>query len=318
METIYLSHPLQLHDEQIKENVMALGYFDGVHIGHQQVIKTAMDIAKGKNILCSVMTFSPHPREVLVRDCPKPMNYITPISEKKNVIEELGVDKLYIVQFDLPFSKLTPQQFIDDYIIKLHVKHVVAGFDYTYGSLGKGTMETISFHSRGEFEHTTVDKIQYAQEKISSTLIRELLLEGKVEEIEQYLGREYRIEGIVVDGEKRGRTIGFPTANIQLQERYIVPKAGVYAVQMYIDNVAYDAVCNIGFKPTFHNQLLEPTIEVHIINFNDDIYGKKITVVWNKFIRSEQKFSSVDQLIEQIEKDKQEAIDFFQMPLEKD
>ncbi|RBW69888.1 bifunctional riboflavin kinase/FAD synthetase [Bacillus taeanensis] len=312
MKTVYLNYPQTMNKGTLNDCVMALGYFDGIHLGHQKVINTAKNIADKEKLETAVMTFDPPPAVVLGHK-PK-MSYITPISEKEKLIRELGVDTLYIVRFTLSFANLTPQQFIDDYIIGLSAKHVVAGFDYTYGRLGKGTMETISFHSRGQFDHTIVHKVEEENIKISSTLIRECIQKGEVEVLPNYLGRFYYVKGIVSDGEKRGRTIGFPTANITLSEDYLIPKLGVYAVKMTVGNHTYTGVCNVGFKPTFHNEKPEfPTIEVHLFHFDQNIYKERVAVEWHKRLRDEKKFSSVEQLVAQIGADKEQALHYFSM-----
>ncbi|OLO40936.1 riboflavin biosynthesis protein RibF [Alkalihalophilus pseudofirmus] len=309
MDVISLSYPLQLKNE--KPTVMALGYFDGVHIGHQKVIQTAKNTAFEKGLLTSVMTFNPHPKEVL-RKPSETMMYITPLEKKIEVIEKLGVDQLFVVHFDEGFSKLTPQQFVDDFLIDMNVKHVVAGFDYSYGHLGKGNMETLPFHARGVFEQTTVNKVELQEHKISSTLIRNKIANGEVGEIVELLGRYYEVEGIVVHGDKRGRTIGFPTANIRLSNRYIIPKLGVYAVTLIVNGQTYEGVCNIGYRPTFKEQEAVPSIEVYLFDFDDDIYDQNITLSFHHFLRSEKKFSSKEELVQQINVDKASTEMFFQ------
>lgn len=310
MNTIFLKHPVTLKERDHAPTVIALGYFDGVHLGHQKVIKTAVQIAAEKGVSASVLTFHPHPREVL-QQLDEPMHYLTPLPDKLEKIEALGVDTVYVVEFTTEFAKLTPQQFVDQYLLGLHAVQVVAGFDFTYGRLGRGTMETMPFHSRGRFETTVVDKLEREEEKISSTKIRELLQSGQVEEIPTYLGDFYTVKGVVVDGEKRGRTIGFPTANVELSGRYYVPALGVYAVQCFVNGKWYDGVCNLGVKPTFHEDKKEPTIEVHLFSFNQSIYGEKVAVKWCKRLREERKFDSVEALIAQIERDKAEAQAYF-------
>ncbi|WP_078554602.1 bifunctional riboflavin kinase/FAD synthetase [Bacillus alkalicellulosilyticus] len=312
METIYLSHPHQLTKENHQPTVMALGFFDGVHLGHQEVIKTAVHEAKNRGCISAVMTFSPHPKEVLAaHKLIGPMKYITPIEQKQKYIERLDVDRLYIVTFDIAFSKLTPQQFVDDYLLSLHVCHVVAGFDYTYGHLGKGTMETLPFHSRGQFTQTTIGKLKHDDVKISSTQIRKLLADGKVEEVDDYLGRFYQVEGTVIHGEKRGRTIGFPTANIEVQEKFLLPRLGVYAVSLQTEDKSYNGLCNLGYKPTFTKDNLIPSLEVHLFDFDGDLYDKQVTVTFYLYIRSEQKFLGIEQLVDQITKDKEVALRYF-------
>ncbi|SEM48401.1 FMN adenylyltransferase /riboflavin kinase [Mesobacillus persicus] len=312
MELIKLNHPHSYKIEDFPSQVMALGYFDGVHLGHQEVIKTAIKIASDHGINSAVMTFDPHPSVVLGKRL-QHVEYITPIEEKIRVIENMGVDRLFIVHFTPEFANLLPQEFIDDYMIKLNVKHVVAGFDYTYGKMGKGTMETMQFHSRGKFEYSVVPKLSVADEKISSTLIRSSLREGKMDVIPTLLGRFYTTTGTVIHGDKRGRTIGFPTANVDVWEDFILPPTGVYAVRIQLSGDWYQGVCNVGYKPTFNNEKpSKPSVEVHIFDFNKDIYGEVAVVEWHLKIREEQKFSGIDQLVAQIDKDKQKAIHYFE------
>ncbi|AZB44843.1 bifunctional riboflavin kinase/FAD synthetase [Bacillus sp. FJAT-42376] len=310
MQTFKISHPHQLNQTQFNEMVVALGYFDGVHKGHQAVIETAREQAQEKELKWGVMTFHPHPSVVLRKQ--QVPEAITPLDDKVDMISSLGADYLFIIEFSEAFSALEPQEFIDQYIIGLNVKHVVAGFDFSYGKLGKGTMESLPFHSRGQFEQTTVPKLKDFDRKISSTLIREVIRNGNVEYASKLLGRAYSGKGTVIHGEKRGRTIGFPTANIELNEGYITPPTGVYAVAVKIKDRMYKGVCNIGYKPTFHQEkALKPSVEVHIFDFHHEIYGENTEIYWYKRIRSEQKFNSIDELISQIAKDKQAAEEYF-------
>lgn len=311
MRTIFLEHPHQLKTDHLPPSVMALGYFDGVHLGHQRVIQTAIQIAEQNNMRAAVMTFDPHPAVVLGRK--KDSSLLTPLSIKEKRIKALGVDILYVVKFDLDFSKLSPQQFVDDYIIGLSVKHVVAGFDYTFGRFGAGTMETIGNYSRGQFDHTIVEKVEKNGVKISSSAIREEIKAGRVAELPEYLGRYYQLEGTVVSGEKRGRTIGFPTANIVLNGDFLLPKEGVYAARLLVDGKWHNGVLNLGYKPTFHDRLEEAVIEVHLFDFDENIYGENVTLEWRKRLRGEKKFSSVDALTKQINADKEEAQRYFHL-----
>jgi riboflavin kinase / FMN adenylyltransferase len=301
-----LNHPHHIEKELTKPKVMAFGYFDGVHLGHQKVIQAAKTYAVERGLTSAVMTFHPHPSIVLGRE--KPITHsLTPLNDKIEVIEELGIDELYVVSFTEKFSELLPQQFVDEYIIGLNVMHVVAGFDFTYGKMGKGTMETLPFHSRGQFEQTIIQKVELEQEKISSTYIRSLVQNGDVSKVSTLLGRPYIVKGTVIHGEKRGSTIGFPTANIQLNEQYVIPKVGVYAIKIKVDDKYYDGVCNIGFKPTFHEKQTKVSIEVHIFDFNGLIYHKQVEVEFVFRIRDEQKFENIEQLINRIHVDVSEA-----------
>jgi riboflavin kinase/FMN adenylyltransferase len=308
MKIIELKHPHSINQQELPPIVLALGYFDGVHLGHQKVIKTAKDKAEQLGLNSAVMTFYPHP-SVVLRKSKAHAACITSIEDKACEIEKIGIDYLFVVDFTASFAELLPQQFVDQYIIGLNVKHVVAGFDYTYGRLGKGTMETLPFHSREMFTQTVVEKVVENNEKISSTLIRELILKGDIDILPTYLGRFYKTKGIVVHGEKRGRTIGFPTANVEHVAQYILPATGVYAVYCNVLGNWYKGVLNIGYKPTFHDpSTVKLSVEVHIIDFNDSVYDEEVQIMWIKRIRSEQKFNSVEELIAQIQSDKEAAI----------
>ncbi|MDP4171277.1 MAG: riboflavin biosynthesis protein RibF, partial [Bacillota bacterium] len=267
--------------------------------------------ANVKGMKSAVMTFDPHPSVVLGRSVMH-VEYITPLDEKLRLIEELGIDYVFVVRFTPEFANLLPQEFIDTYIIGLNVKHVVAGFDYTYGRMGKGTMETIPFHSRDEFSFTVIPKMTTGESKISSTLIRQLIAEGRTLELPAVLGRYYTTSGVVIHGDKRGRTIGFPTANIEMNEDYIIPPLGVYSVKMNVNGMWYEGVCNIGFKPTFKQVAAnKPSVEVHLFHFEEEIYGRDVIIEWHQYIRKEKKFSGIDELVSQIEKDKQVALSSF-------
>lgn len=312
MEIVYLDQIHIVEKLNPKPSAMALGYFDGLHIGHQRVIKETVELAKQKSLDAAVMTFYPHPSIVLRKEA-KTTNYITPLDQKINQIEMLNVDILYIVTFNMELASLTPEEFVDRYIIGLNVQHVVAGYDFTFGQKGKGTMETMPLLSRGKFNQTIIEKVGKTGMKISSTLIRKYIQSGEVHIIPEYLGRYFEIEGKVVDGAKRGRTIGFPTANIEYDESYMVPPTGVYVVRMKIGSNLYNGVANIGYKPTFLEERPErPSIEVHLLDFNESIYGEKVVVEWHARLREEKKFESVQELIEQISRDKKNAEKYFQ------
>lgn len=310
MEVIRLGYPHHKNKNEMPATAAALGYFDGVHLGHQKVIGQAMEIAKQRGLKSAVMTFHPHPRAVLGQ-LKQEVNHITPLDEKIKLIENLGADYLFLIDFSQDFARLTPQEFIDQYIIGLNIAHVSAGFDYTYGRMGKGTMETIPFHSREMFTYSTVDKLAKDDEKISSTKIRELISMGLMENAEDLLGRPFTTKGTVAHGDKRGRTIGFPTANIELKDSYILPPAGVYAVRIQIRDVWHYGVCNAGYRPTFKENQPKLSIEVHIFHFNDEIYGEQAIVEWHKRLREEKKFSGINELVTQISADKEQAAEYF-------
>ncbi|KML43717.1 bifunctional riboflavin kinase/FAD synthetase [Cytobacillus firmus] len=312
MEVIHIHHPHRMDRNEMPELAIALGYFDGVHLGHQKVIREAKSIAEQKGLKSAVMTFDPHPSVVLGKSV-QHVEYITPLEDKIGIISDLGIDYLFVINFTREFANLLPQEFVDQYLIGLNAKHVVAGFDYSYGRMGRGTMETLLFHSRDQFDYSVVAKLAKEDEKISSTLIRKYIREGKTAELPGLLGRYYKTSGIVIHGDKRGRTIGFPTANVDVSADCIIPPPGVYAVRFSVDGSWYEGVCNVGYKPTFNQEKGDrPSVEVHIFDFSSDIYGRKVTVEWHKHLRSEKRFAGVQELIVQIEKDKQQTEQYFE------
>ncbi|WP_075528382.1 bifunctional riboflavin kinase/FAD synthetase [Sporosarcina ureilytica] len=306
MEIYELNYPDHVSIDKEGQYSLAIGFFDGLHKGHQTVIQKAIDKARELEIQSAVMTFNPHPSHVL-GDGKNKVGYITPFEEKATVLRSLGVDVLFVVKFDKALASLSPEQFVEVFIKKLGVKHVTAGFDYSFGAKGAGTMHDMERLSNDMYETTIVGKVIDQEDKVSSTRIRILLSEGKVEKAAILLGRNFRTIGTVVHGEKNGRKLGFPTANILPPEDSILPLNGVYAVQIMIDGKKYDGVCNVGVKPTFEKGQQQTTVEVHILDFEEDIYGKAVAVEWIYFIRPEKKFDSFTALIEQISRDKERA-----------
>jgi riboflavin kinase / FMN adenylyltransferase len=310
MEVIHLKYPHQL----VKNGgpySLAVGFFDGVHLGHQQVIKTAIKHAESKGIQSAVMTFDPHPSIVLGGRNEK-VFYITPLEQKMGKLAALGVDTVFVVNFTSDFAKLSPADFIQYFIKDLNIVHVTAGFDYSFGAFGKGNMDLMKQLAGQDFDVTVVEKYEQQEDKVSSTRIRKALQDGEMELAHHLLGRPFEVPGIVVHGDKRGRTLGFPTANVQHSEGSFVPSTGVYAVRILVQNEWYEGVCNVGYKPTFkdpNNKQL--SIEVNIFNFDKNIYGEQVVVAWYKRLRSEQKFNGIEALVAQIEQDKAEAVSYF-------
>lgn len=309
MKIIRLSYPDHFSaadmDFPSMGQVLAIGYFDGVHLGHQHVIKRALDIGQQEHLSVSIMTFHPHPKEVLGQV--KTTRYLTPLEEKIKLFEAMGVDQTYVVSFDLSFSQVSPEQFVRSMLAGMRVKTAVVGFNFTFGYLGKGTTETLRELGQGNMGVEVIQPYRLDDDQVSSTLIRERMSEGHIENANRLLGRDYCIAGMIVCGEGRGRTIGVPTANIELSDPYVVPRNGVYAVKIEIGNDMYKGVMNIGIKPTFVQTEMKTTLEVHIFHFNQDIYGKEVMVHFISFLRHENKFSSVEKLVEQIHKDIDEA-----------
>ena len=309
MDVIHLKYPHQLKATEGPYS-LALGFFDGVHRGHQEVINSAIATAKEKGYKSAVMTFDPHPSIVLGGRNEK-VFYITTLQQKLDTLATLDVDTVFVVNFTSDFAKLSPEIFVKHFILDLNVKHVTAGFDFSFGAFGKGNMELMRQLGAESFGVTVVDKYTDAEEKISSTRIRKALQDGDMEEARLLLGRAFEVPGIVVHGDKRGRKLGFPTANVQHMEGCFIPATGVYAVKILVQNEWFDGVCNVGYKPTFNNpDNKQPSIEVHIFNFEKNIYGEEVVVGWYHRIRSEKKFNGIDELVAQIEKDKRAAIEY--------
>ena len=307
MDVFKLDYPGNMSIENDEQYSLAIGFFDGLHKGHQTVIGQAIDKAKASGIRSAVMTFDPHPSHIL-GDGKNKIGYITPFEEKKRLLRSMGVDTMFVVKFDKALAALQPAMFVDIFIRKLGVKHVTAGFDFTFGSKGAGTMEEMESLADGAYGTTIVGKVTDEDDKISSTRIRELLSQGNVEDAALLLGRDFRTIGTVMDGEKKGRQLGFPTANVCPPESSILPANGVYAVHFLVDGLSYDGVCNVGVKPTFNNpDIKSPIIEVHVLDFDGNLYGKEVAVDWIEHIRDEKKFESLDALIAQIGQDKMTA-----------
>jgi len=310
MRTIELTYPHSLVLGEMRETVCAIGFFDGIHKGHQQVIQTAVKKAKDKNMESAVITFHPHPSVVLKKGV-QHVKYITPLREKQELLQKLHVDKLYIIKFNKELSTLSPQDFIDHFIIGLNIKHLVAGFDYSFGHKGQGNMNNIHEFTRNQFTYSTIEKVELGQEKISSSRIRELLQIGKVDEANALLGRPLKLSGIVIKGDQRGRELGYPTANLDIHEDVLLPKPGIYAVKVIYKNETYEGMANIGTNPTFTEDRQDLSIEVNIFDYNNDLYGEELQVEWYKFMRTEEKFTSADALITQMELDEKNIRAYF-------
>ena len=310
MEVIQIQDPKEIPDFHLPPLSCAIGYFDGVHLGHRKVIETAQRKGIEKGLKSAVITFDPSPKAVLGKN-PEGVKYITLLEDKMDLFDEMGLDYLIIIPFTRELAGLLPEQFVDEYLIPLNLKHLTAGFDFTYGKFGKGNMDTIKEHAKGHFSVTKVQKVEKAEEKISSTLIRSLIQEGRTGEVPSYLGRFYSMRGIVVHGEKRGRELGFPTANVEADSRYVFPKKGIYTVRLHWKGKWYPGVASLGHNPTFEMDERKTFLEVHLLNFDGDLYGEKVKVEWHTYLRDEIKFLSAEALKEQIAKDKEEAVRYF-------
>ena len=300
----------QLDDivKPFKNAVISIGNFDGVHIGHQALFHEVIEKADAIDGTSVAMTFEPHPLRVLEQNNLPPL--ITLYEQKTELIDRSGIDVLICVPFTREFAAMAASEFVVDLLIRrIGMKAIVVGEDYTFGRNREGNLEMLlSMAARHDFEVIQVDWIKITQNypgRISSTRIRELVTEGEVAEAQHLLGRRYQIRGLVTTGRNRGgKLLGFPTANINLHDE-LCPKTGVYAVTVEFEGKHYDGVANIGYSPTFDDRIF--TVEVHILDFNQNIYGQKIRVNFVKRIRNEIKFASIDELSAQIQKDVNEA-----------
>ena len=298
--------------EPFKNAVITIGNFDGVHIGHQALFHEVIEKAEAIDGTSIAMTFEPHPIRVLKQNGHPPL--ITLYEQKAELIERTGIDVLICVPFNKAFASMSAHQFITDLLVKrIGMKAIVVGKDYSFGKNREGTIDMIkSYAPDYGFEVIVANWIKTplgSAGRISSTRIRELVIDGQMTEAEKMLGRNYQIRGRVVTGRDRGgKLLGIPTANINLHDE-LCPKTGIYAVTVEIEDRQYNGVANIGYSPTFEDH--EFTVEVHILDFNATIYGEKIRVNFIKRIRDEIKFSNISELIEQIKMDIAAAREIF-------
>ncbi|WP_219836705.1 bifunctional riboflavin kinase/FAD synthetase [Paenibacillus sp. R14(2021)] len=308
MEIISLQYPIAGSEAALRARpkTLAIGHFDGVHLGHQNVISRAMASARAAGLQGAVMTFHPHPKEVLGRSG-QYLTALTPLEVKVERFRKLGVDVVYVVKFDLDFAKVSPAEFVDGVLRPLQVKRAIVGFDFTFGAKGAGNPDTLWSLGEPDIGVEIVDPLMQNGEKVSSTLVREALSSGRPEDAANLLGEPYEVRGVVVQGEGRGSKIGFPTANIQQEPGALIPRQGVYAIMAEVEGSRYPGVMNIGVKPTFHETLPEPVLEAHLFDFSGDLYGKNVSVQFITFLRTEKKFGSIDELIAQIKSDADQA-----------
>lgn len=310
MEVINIHHPYKESQIPKEDAVLVLGFFDGVHRGHQKVIETAKKEANKRGAKLALMTFNHHPSVVFQKVDHKTMKYITTIEQKITRMEEEGIDILYVVEFTSAFAGLKPQEFVDEYIVGLNAVVAVAGFDYTYGKKEIAGMSHLPEYAKGRFDIIEVPEQTQGEEKISSTNIRKMMAEGNMEGANDFLGYTYQLSGMVVHGDKRGRLLGFPTANIKIPQKSLLPAVGVYAVKINVANQWYMGMAQIGYNITFEKDR-PMTIEVNILDFDEDIYGEQVSVEWCHFLRKEMKFDGMEGLIEQLKQDEEDTREYF-------
>lgn len=303
MRTVTLTYPMppETAAQWAQPQVAALGQFDGLHRGHASVITSAVALARKQGVPAAVLTFHPHPKDVMGKGDYE--GYLTPPKEKQELLADMGVDILYIVEFNEQLSRVSPQNFVSVMLLPLHIVTAVVGFDFRFGYRGEGDVEMLRELGQGVMNVEVAPPFLLEGEKVSSSGIRKSLQNGELELANSWFGRCFHLRGIVGHGEKRGRTIGFPTANLQLLDHYVIPTKGVYAVRVFYKDQILNGVMNVGVKPTFHEGELTPSFEVHVFDFDGDLYDQELKVELVSYIRAERKFDSIGALITQIGED---------------
>jgi len=294
-----------------KKTIVTIGTFDGVHLGHAAILKKLTQNTQNETFESTVLTFFPHPRMVLQGK--SDLKLLNTINEKIELLEKIGIDNLIIHPFDEKFAELNAEAFVSTILVDhLHVQKIIIGYDHRFGKNRTANIDDlISFGAQFGFEVEQISAQEIDEISISSTKIRTALEEGDIQLANEYLGYSYFLSGTVVKGKQLGRTIGFPTANIALEEDYkLVPQNGVYVVQAEIDSKSIYGMMNIGFNPTVQGK--QKTIEVHFFDFEADIYNRKIQVAILQRIRSEKKFESIELLTKQLDEDRSFSRNYLQ------
>ncbi|MDP2337644.1 MAG: bifunctional riboflavin kinase/FAD synthetase [Bacteroidota bacterium] len=303
-----------LKNFKAKNPVLTIGTFDGVHLGHRKIIARLHDLAKLRNGESVIFTFDPHPRKI-VAPLESSLRLLTTMEEKIELFEQSGIDHLIIYPFTPEFSQLPYEEFVENILVgQIHTQSLVVGYDHKFGKNRKGDFEFLkSCADRLGFQIEKLDVLLMNESHISSTKIRDAIQHGDFETANTFLGYPFTLHGTVIEGQKLGRKIQFPTANVAASDPdKIIPGYGVYAVQVNIHQKTYKGMLNIGSRPTVNNNADHRSIEVHIFDFNADIYGEHIELIFFKKLREEQNFGSIEALKDQLAKDKTDTIAWFQ------
>lgn len=285
----------------IEQCVLALGNFDGVHLGHRRLLDCGREKARQLGVKLGVLLFEPHPLKLLFPE--RVVGFLTTQEERLKKFAEIGVDIVYLLPFSREMADTTPQEFIENILLRMGVAHIIVGFNYSFGAQGKGTPEQLQEYGQEYGFGVSVLQAQTIDgQVISSTAVRKALLQGDVAQAKKMLGGAPSLSGKVIRGERRGRELGYPTANLDVSPDVLIPKRGVYAVWTEWEGQRLQGMMNIGMKPTFHAEF-QLTIEVHFFQFHGDLYEKNLTVYMEARIRDEQKFSGVEELKDQLQRD---------------
>ena len=305
-----MNKTIKLEDYSNSTNsVVTIGTFDGVHVGHQKIVKRLVKIAKESNLQSIVLTFFPHPRMILQKDAN--IKLINTIDEKAELFNNLGLDYLIIKEFTKEFSRLTALEFVRDILVnKLHVSHIIIGYDHQFGKNRTANINDLREYGEiYDFEVTEISAQDIDEVTVSSTKIRKALNEGDIMTANTYLGYQFMLTGTIVKGKGLGKQIDFPTANLLIKEPYkLIPKAGVYIVKSVVNGEVVFGMMNIGTNPTVGGKF--QSIEIHFFDFNKEIYGNKVKIELLIRIRDEHKFASIEALQTQLHKDKSMALEY--------
>ncbi len=296
----------------LRPTVLTLGVFDGLHLGHQRIIETVAERARAVGAHATAITFDPHPRAVLHPESAPPL--LQTLDQRLANMEVLGIEQAIVVPFTREFAGIDAEEFLKEIVHdRLQAKEVYLGKGFAFGKNRGGNIDLLrKISSELGFFADEVSEVSLRGKRISSSKIRHLLAEGRVNLVRRMLGRPYGVEGVIIRGNRRGHTIGFPTANLKPHNR-VVPKFGVYATATLLDGVWRRSITNIGVRPTFENEA-EPSIESFIFDFDGDLYGDVLRVRFLHRIRDERKFSGIDELKAQIERDSRQALNYFNRP----
>ena len=288
--------------------VLSLGMFDGVHLGHVSIINQLKEIAQKYDLETAILTFWPHPRKVFNPN--DELHLLNTLDEKIALLEKAGIEVVFLQEFDENFRNLTGEEFIELILVeKLNVKHVIIGYDHVFGKNKSGNFDLLQqLSEKLGYDVAQLKAVKEGDFNISSTKIRNCLGNGNIIGANKMLGYHYSVSGKVVDGKKLGRTIGYPTANLEINELKLLPKKGAYIVEVSVKNKFYKGMLSIGTNPTVNGEKL--TVEVYILDFNEDIYGEEITVKFRDFLHEEIKFESLEKLIERLDEDKRLTEEF--------
>jgi riboflavin kinase/FMN adenylyltransferase len=292
-----------------RPTVLTLGVFDGLHLGHQKIMQTVVERARALGVVPTALTFDPHPRAVLHPESAPPL--LQTLDQRLAALEFLGIEQTIVIPFSLEFARIEAEEFLRDVIYdRLQAREVYLGRGFAFGKDRAGNIELLRKISAGlGFFADEVPEVQLRGVRISSSKIRELLAAGKMNTARRMLGRPYGVEGGVIRGDRRGHTIGFPTANLQPQNR-VIPRTGVYVTATLIGDTWRRSITNIGVRPTFGGDP-EPSVETHIFDYDGDLYGGVLRVRFLRRLRDERKFSGIEELKAQIERDSRRALGYF-------